>query len=1039
MRRFALLAICLLVALFGMPATAKEIDDPNTPAEVGRDWHYRERAVWDAQSRRLEGEALAGWAKANPNNFFAAALGNTRANRPAEYTTVRQRHSYYDYLSFHLEYGDHELAKLRQVRFFHAATSVTIQGELGMADSIAVPVLENVLPALAKRWGVSKDSISTLIEINRRLFAKNMDVIRRLLTEWKEPRDPRASRPREALDSLPFDLAMVDFEQTEVERYITENAVSSQRIGDITRMVRRGAVAPRLGTAALVNRWVEKAGFAAPDFGNKGWRVAMGRALVFTFHKKSEAEYLTYMKAHPVENAPRTSLYDGLQPPKEVSRNSSGHFTVVGSWRTEAGALRHLAELRSEHRGISAAVFPPYGRSRHWMVAVASFALPDTARDLASQAKRAGVSWDAYTLRLRPVDQIGKTFSVAPRAVEVDLPSRLIEAAPAVPDPERAGFLSVFRSTDLAEAQAFERAWQTRFPDVEFALYQLRPGGAYDVVLAAYASGGQLEAAREVARRLGLPAAGVEAVQTRAEDAITRLGAQGKLAGAAWEAVTSCYRQGHVTAAALHGCSGLWMTPKALTRCFLENSCHGLGDDILTTPEEVEAFLRANGIAGGPAGEIKIEAAGLPIPADAKAVFNGIQSCRNSAAGENAAFVRCMATQLGQAANAQALSCLRQDMSNEAAVSCLAGAGALPGSGIRIECFRGDFQDERSLALCLAGPERAATVASAEKCLNAVRSQEGALSRCLADLVPGPERALVACLGDNRESPERAAFCVLGDNPDARRAAAAFECVQRRADSNSAAAACLAGLAGGDAGKMAACAGRGGTKAEIVACMLEGNKELEAAQKIYECVTGGTSAAALVARCSAGVVGGDAQRIAACVAEQGTSNQQIAACAAATLLPKEIAPLAACALKSQSGVGIALCMAAPSMNEEWRIAAECASTSGGEPFTFVGCTAGRLTLNELSKCLAGQIGKDCFGEGNTIVQAFRTVGNDLQNCFGGGPCLAENNEIVKFAKGLESATQQLGKDLERLGQDLFGKDSDFCRGDMFGSWVPGCR
>ncbi len=77
------------------------------------------------------------------------------------------------------------------------------------------------------------------------------------------------------------------------------------------------------------------------------------------------------------------------------------------------------------------------------------------------------------------------------------------------------------------------------------------------------------------------------------------------------------------------------------------------------------------------------------------------------------------------------------------------------------------------------------------------------------------------------------------------------------------------------------------------------------------------------------------------------------------------------------------------MNEEWRIAAECAVQSGGAPPAFAACAAGRLTVRELTKCFTGQIGKDCFGDNNSIVVFYRNAFNDLLN----GP--GKNNEIVK--------------------------------------------
>ena len=36
--------------------------------------------------------------------------------------------------------------------------------------------------------------------------------------------------------------------------------------------------------------------------------------------------------------------------------------------------MRHLADIRKRDMGIVAGVFPPYGRSKYWIVATASYA-----------------------------------------------------------------------------------------------------------------------------------------------------------------------------------------------------------------------------------------------------------------------------------------------------------------------------------------------------------------------------------------------------------------------------------------------------------------------------------------------------------------------------------------------------------------------------------------------------------------------------------------------------------------------------------------
>ena len=212
--------------------------------------------------------------------------------------------------------------------------------------------------------------------------------------------------------------------------------------------------------------------------------------------------------------------------------------------------------------------------------------------------------------------------------------------------------------------------------------------------------------------------------------------------------------------------------------------------------------------------------------------------------------------------------------------------------------------------------------------------------------------------------------------------------------------------------------------------MLEGRKELQDAMRVYKCASSGTDTASLIASCVPDGIGREATQAAACVSKFGGDTTKLAGCAASTLLPPQLGPVASCALGSSSGVGVALCVAGPSMNEEWRIAAECAANTGGEPMSFVGCTAGRLTLREFQKCLGGKIGKDCFGKNNTIVKAFLTIGNDLKNCFGGGPCLGESNDVVKGVEAIGDGLEHLGGEAKKVWDDLFGSGSAWCRNDL---------
>src|SRR6185437_8458221 len=124
-------------------------------------------------------------------------------------------------------------------------------------------------------------------------------------------------------------------------------------------------------------------------------------------------------------------------------------------------------------------------------------------------------------------------------------------------------------------------------------------------------------------------------------------------------------------------------------------------------------------------------------------------------------------------------------------------------------------------------------------------------------------------------------------------------------------------------------------------------------------------ASSLIENCSGGLLDDKSRQTIGCIANAGEDRTQLASCAAGAVLPPDAARLVGCAASSEGPTSFALCAAGPSMNEEWRIAAECAVQTGGNPVGFAGCTAGRLTLKELTQCFSGG---SCFGPNNTIVK-----------------------------------------------------------------------
>lgn len=183
-------------------------------------------------------------------------------------------------------------------------------------------------------------------------------------------------------------------------------------------------------------------------------------------------------------------------------------------------------------------------------------------------------------------------------------------------------------------------------------------------------------------------------------------------------------------------------------------------------------------------------------------------------------------------------------------------------------------------------------------------------------------------------------------------------------------------------------------------CMLRsmlGQKE----NKIYECSKEGRDNTG-TALCILTAVGGEKERRAAsqvgeCYSKHQSEWDQYPLCMANQNLDGDAAKLLNCVRKqSEAGdasfFGTAVCYGAQNLrlNPEHQIAIECAASSGGEPIAFAGCTGGRLTARELTKCLTVGVGGDgCFGPNNEIVKALRSVGVNLNDALG------PNNDLVK--------------------------------------------
>jgi hypothetical protein len=462
---------------------------------------------------------------------------------------------------------------------------------------------------------------------------------------------------------------------------------------------------------------------------------------------------------------------------------------------------------------------------------------------------------------------------------------------------------------------------------------------------------------------------------------------------AAASKVIACFKAGKSTVAEMYSCAGVWVTPRILTLCFLEADCPVIRDTF-NARSIVDAAL------GGP-GRLDTK-----LSIDMKEVLSvpdrkTIEQCKG--AGPDAA-TTCVVSKMAPAALKPLVDCaaIKDD---KAKALCLTKDAPKEFSSL-IECMSAKGGGTPALRQC-SGNVAWDNVQNTEKCI-AAKSGKDSLD-CLVAATDLTQKGLASCLASSSDRGAVALDCLSKSNPQMADKLAVATCAAKASDTKSAAS-CFTKVMGGDGAKIAACAAGG--KDKMASCLLGDKPEYKAASQAVACVQGGRDARSLVANCSDFVIKDAKTRaVLACAAEAGSDRSKLTGCAASSVLPPEMARYAACAATSQGATSFALCAAGPVMNEEWRIAAECAVQTGGNPVGFAGCTAGRLTLKELTQCFSGG---SCFGPNNTIVKAYSNAFKDLLH----GP--GASNEIVVAFNKLKDAT---GGPNSVINNPVGGKDA----------------
>ncbi|MEN3214048.1 hypothetical protein PUR23_29130 [Methylorubrum populi] len=467
--------------------------------------------------------------------------------------------------------------------------------------------------------------------------------------------------------------------------------------------------------------------------------------------------------------------------------------------------------------------------------------------------------------------------------------------------------------------------------------------------------------------------------------------------------IVACYKAGNDTVAKMFSCSGFWVTPRALTLCFLEaDRCPAIPDG-LDARRQIEAAL---GQASGKLDtKLSIDLSNaLELPSR-----QAITECQPVKGEEE--FTACVAQKMVTSAVQPILNCAALPKESDRA-SCLT-KGSHPEVAAMIDCVAKKGELLAALKAC-TDKQAWDKVEAAKSCASKPGASGGDKVGCVLDGLDPKDQELGRCLSGAGGRSATALACIAKSDPEVAKRVKDVECARLAGSDAAQLAACLGIAVGGDA-KIAACAAV--DRGKVLQCLGDARPELKTAAQAISCVQGGRSASSLVANCSDLVVKDPKTRAAlACAAQAGSDSKQLAGCAASSVLPPEIARYAACASTSQGPASFALCAAGPMMNEEWRITAECAVQSGGNPVGFAGCTAGRLTLKEVTQCLSG---RSCFGPNNTIVKYYTTTFNDLLH----GP--GKNNDIVVALDNLKEISGGPNSVINNPGQIFGGNNSIF--------------
>ena len=349
---------CFLGLLFPQLSFSRELIDPLKKPTSPSDWRMADRAAYlkARQSTLLIPDLLG----SKPGSeFFIAWSNNLKSDRPSEYETIGQRHTFYDVFSS-LLFASTETAfpsKLRCIKFFDIAARVTDEYHVGAQEFSSFEKFLGELTTLLPK--ITLDQKRFLAETNKELFNANFSVIRSLMLDWKRPQDPNKSSTAE-ISALDFDIRMVSFEQLIVQRTIEQykSKFGTAALGELSELFKgqntavlialsafRGLSATgALATNTIIKEWFPQIGITNFNFELMEHRVLLGLASVFREHKLNPSDLSKYLKQKTLPSISCKFLGSSNGADEQLPRHKLARATAA------------VGALASDNTGLSVAV-----------------------------------------------------------------------------------------------------------------------------------------------------------------------------------------------------------------------------------------------------------------------------------------------------------------------------------------------------------------------------------------------------------------------------------------------------------------------------------------------------------------------------------------------------------------------------------------------------------------------------------------------------------------------------------------------------------